>query len=149
MTLQIIAFAIAWWLGWYLLSRDWQRPVRLFAGLSLLEYAVALATDLLLGLASSAETIEFLLRLNRPVLILPTIYWLGALIFLLPEEHVLRRRLAPIAQGLFIGLGVAFFILGAITNWIYDYELMSWTFLGYLIIVIFGILNINLTKCTR
>ena len=141
MTLQIISFAIAWWLGWYLLARDWQRPVRLFAGLSLLEYAVALATDLLIGLAPSAETMDLLLRLNRPVLILPTIYWLGALIFLLPEAHPLRRLLAPVAQGLFIGLGVAFFILGAVTNWIFDYspDAMSWTALGYLIILLFGV----------
>ena len=112
LTIQVVSFAIAWWLGWYLLSRDWQRPVRLFAGLSLLEYGIALATDLLVRIAPSPELTDLLLRLNRPVLLLPTIYWLGALIFLLPDEHRLRRSLAPVAQPLFIGLGV-----GILSRW--------------------------------
>ena len=139
LTLQIVSFGVAWWLGWYLLSQAWARAARLFAGLSLLEYAVALLTDLLARGAPSPVVQDVLLRLNRPVLLLPILFWSGALLFLLPEEQLLRRRLAPIAPPLLVGLSAGFFLVGSLTNLIYDYDSLRWTWLGYLFIICLGV----------
>ncbi|MCB0019856.1 MAG: hypothetical protein KDE09_18830, partial [Anaerolineales bacterium] len=138
LTLQILSFGVAWWLGWYLLSQEWERAARLFAGLSLLEYAVALATDLLARQAPSAALLDLLLRLNRPVLLLPILFWLGTLLFLLPEENSLRRWLAPLARPGLIALAVFIFLAGSMTNLLYDYESLRWTVLGYAYIALVG-----------
>jgi putative effector of murein hydrolase LrgA (UPF0299 family) len=70
------AFAIAWWLGLYLLARDPRSALLLRAGLGLLAYALALAADLLWPALPVSAVLGFV----------PAILWAGAAIQLLPEQ---------------------------------------------------------------
>lgn len=76
------AFAIAWWLGLYLIARDPRSAPLRRAGLGLLAYAVALAGDLLRTVAPAGAP-------DAPVALaafLPAILWAGAAVRLLPES---------------------------------------------------------------
>jgi hypothetical protein len=76
-----IAFAIAWWLGLYLIARDPRSVLLRRAGLGLLVYALALAADLLRAVAPGAG----LLAPAVALAFLPAVLWIGAAIMLLPE----------------------------------------------------------------
>lgn len=80
LALTVVAFGIAWWLGLYLLARDPRSPLMLRAGLGLLAYALALATDHLAALFVAAPRGQAI-----ALAFLPAILWSGAAIRLLPE----------------------------------------------------------------
>lgn len=89
----VLAYGVALWLGLYLIGRDTRAPRLLLTGLGLLAYALALACDLLSGVAP--EGVRFVSERGQlPLLLLPALLWTGALIQLLPEETPTRDRLA-------------------------------------------------------
>ena len=85
---EIVAFALAWWLGLYLLSRDLTHLSLRFAGLGLMTYALGLAADILAVNTLGAELSSTLVQWGWPLLFLPALFWFGTLVFLLPEEEV-------------------------------------------------------------
>lgn len=87
-TLQTLVFGFVLWFSLYLLQRSTGRKL-LYTGLGLGAYALALAFDLLAALSSPSE--NFFLRLHWGVLILPAIFWTGAMIQLLPDENGQKR----------------------------------------------------------
>jgi hypothetical protein len=92
--LALLAFSFALWLGLYLLARDVVNPRLRWTGLGLVTYALAIACQTTasfpgLGSPPAAEPCKFLL-------LLPAIFWTGALIALLPETSCYRRILGRI-----------------------------------------------------
>ncbi|WP_129669547.1 hypothetical protein [Phytoactinopolyspora endophytica] len=82
--LTVGAFAVAWWLGLYLLGRDPRRPVMLRTGLGLAVYALALAFAPFDG--------EVPTHAHEVLAGLPALIWTGVLIALLPLDHPWRVR---------------------------------------------------------
>lgn len=91
----VIVFGLALWLGLYLIGRDPQSPRLLLTGLGLLAYALAVAGNLLASVAS-ADLTPVIQRLSWPLLMLPALFWTGALIYLLPEETPARQYLTKL-----------------------------------------------------
>lgn len=87
--LEVVVFAIATWLGAYLIGRDPQALLLRYSGWGLLAYAATLASGMLYTAASGA-TAHTLLRLQYALVILPALCWIAALLQLLPEW---RQRL--------------------------------------------------------
>ena len=75
---KLFFFSFTLWIGTYLLARNAQKSTIRFTGIGLLAYALALAIELLIG------------QLILVFLLLPAIFWIGASLYLLPEE--LPRR---------------------------------------------------------
>ena len=91
----LLTYGLALWLGLYLIGRDPRAPRLLLTGSGLLAYALVLAYDLLS--ATAPEDAGFVLeRARLPLLLLSALLWTGALIQLLPEETLLRYRLARV-----------------------------------------------------
>lgn len=100
--LELVAFSLAWWLGFYLLGRDLQNPQLRFTGLGLATYALALAADLLSQHTTDPDLATTLARWVWPLLFLPALFWFGSLVYLLPEETPFRQRFGPlVSRGLF------------------------------------------------
>jgi hypothetical protein len=120
MLIALIAFAIAWWLGLYLLARDARKPLLLRTGLGLLGYALALAVAVLQTDAS--EHWQAILARAQVVLVfLPALLWSGAALLLLPFpwrarlDRWWRRLLLPAS----LLLLVLFALLGALGGTLY------------------------------
>ncbi|MBI3957508.1 MAG: hypothetical protein HY328_01770 [Chloroflexi bacterium] len=119
MLLSLLAYALALWLGTFLLVRDGARPAPCLAGLGLIAYGLALAGTLLAG-QSSAETARLLVRFANPLFFLPAILWAGTLSHLLPEDAPWRELFVrgwnwalPFVLLIFYGLAVG-------TGWVFD-----------------------------
>jgi hypothetical protein len=88
----VVAFAVAWWLGLYLLARGGGRVVPCRAGLGLLGFALALPVDELWPTGP----------VHGLLLCLPAVLWTGVLVRLLPEpladtlDPWWRRVLLPV-----------------------------------------------------
>lgn len=82
--LEALVFAIAMWLGGYLIGRDPQAPLLRYTGLGLLAYALTLASGSLHAAADST-TASILLRLQYAFVVLPALFWIAALLQLLPD----------------------------------------------------------------
>ena len=91
--LEIVTYILALWLGLYLLGRDPTKPQLRYAGLGLTVYAFSVAAMTLASAAPSSAVALGLTRLHWLLLFMPAIFWLGAMIYLLPEETVARERL--------------------------------------------------------
>ncbi|RZS39059.1 hypothetical protein EV193_104270 [Herbihabitans rhizosphaerae] len=78
--MSVVVFALAWWLGLYLLARGPAKPVLCRAGVGLLGYAVAVAARELLDGA-------FADRVGLVLLAVPGVAWTGVVVRLLPGEH--------------------------------------------------------------
>lgn len=99
--LELVAFGLAWWLGLYLIGRDVSNPQLRFAGLGLVSYALALAFDILGSTAADPAITRNLIRWDWPLLFLPALFWFASLLYFLPEDAFVRRRLdSPISKGL-------------------------------------------------
>jgi len=92
LALELFAFALAWWLGLYLVARNPRRPLLRRAAAGLLAYALALAVAAFEGMAEPALA-PALARLHSALVALPALWWAGALILLLPEEAAYRQVL--------------------------------------------------------
>ncbi len=118
LTLQIITFGLALWLGLYLIRRNPGNNRLLLAGLGLAAYAAGLALDLLVRYAPEPSLAARLWDWQRPFLILPALFWLGLLILLARAERSWHDRLrrqprsagVVIAATIFFGLGLSFIL---------------------------------------
>lgn len=96
--LSVIAFGVAWWLGLYLLARDPAKPTLRRAGIGLLGYGLALATD---GLRPFGDDLggRLLAAGHAVALSLPAVLWTGVIVALLPDRPVAdlwwRRAVLP------------------------------------------------------
>ena len=103
-------YALALWLGLYLIGRDPRSPRLLLAGSGLLAYAFAVACNLLAD-AASPELAVVLTRVGWPLLLLPALCWTGALIRMLPEEVVFHECLSRAWNRFVLPLTVALLLL--------------------------------------
>lgn len=87
--IELFAFALALWLGLYLLAREGENPCLSRAGAGLVAYACTLA----LGLVLAVRITPILSGLYRFFLFVPALFWVGALLALWPDESVWRQRL--------------------------------------------------------
>jgi hypothetical protein len=84
-----LVFSIAWWLGLYLIGRNWQKATLLRAGLGLLAYGLALAC----AMFASVGSVPWLGPLYTFLIFLPVLCWSGALVPLLPLADERRERI--------------------------------------------------------
>ena len=87
--IELFGFALALWLGLYLLAREGGNPRLSRAGAGLVAYASTLALGLLLGVRIT----PVLAGLYRFSLFVPALFWVGALLALWPDESVWQKRL--------------------------------------------------------
>jgi len=80
--IQILVYSFTLWFGLYLLARDMQKPGLRYAGLGLMSYAFALALSILLRDNIQTSAWGYL-----PIM-LPTVFWMGATIYLVPDVPV-------------------------------------------------------------
>jgi hypothetical protein len=91
--IYILTFGFALWFGLYLLARNPAKPLLRYAGLGLMAYALSLAADMLSAYATGITTIAVLTLAQQFLVLLPAMFWTGALLHLLPEEAPLRASL--------------------------------------------------------
>ena len=119
MLLSLLAYALALWLGTFLLVRDGARPAPRLAGLGLIAYALALAATLLAAQGEGANA-RLLLRLANPLFFLPAILWAGTLSHLLPEDAPWRELFVRGWNWALPFVVVIFYGLAAGTGWVFD-----------------------------
>lgn len=107
---SVLTFAVAWWLGLYLLARDRTNPVLVLAGGGLLSYAAAIALDDMPWTGAIAEVLVWV----------PAVLWAVVLVRLLRDHRAARERGdAPgtvglaIVGGLLVALAVGLLLLGS------------------------------------
>src|SRR6266852_5649159 len=96
MPFAIFLFALVFWFGLYLISRDLTSPRLRFAGLGLVSYALGWACTILSPYTSTPALEVTLARVGWTLFALPACFWTGAIITLLPEDVPLRARLTRI-----------------------------------------------------
>ncbi|MGH2541281.1 MAG: hypothetical protein ACRDIB_00700 [Ardenticatenaceae bacterium] len=110
----IFLFGFTLWLGVYLLGRDPQQLRLRYTGLGLVFYAVGLAIELLIAFASTSTMALLLARIRWPLLFLPALLWIGALLDMVDEDRFpvrpmrrfWRASLLPLLVGIaLLGLG--------------------------------------------
>jgi hypothetical protein len=114
--LEVLAFAFVWWLGLYMISRDLRNPQLRYAGLGLAAYALGLALDSVSPFATTYELFAVLAPARWPFLFLPALFWIGALSYLLPEEHRWRHPFTAIWQYAILPAALIFWFLSISTN---------------------------------
>lgn len=90
--LQTILFFLTFWLGCYLIARDPGRLQLWLAGLGMLAFAVGVAITLLGQFAPSASLALTLYRLQRLFVVLPALFWLAAMVWLVPNRAAWYER---------------------------------------------------------
>jgi hypothetical protein len=91
--IYILTFGFALWFGLYLLARNPAKPLLRYAGLGLVAYALSLAADMLSVYATDIASIAALVLAQQFLVLLPAMFWTGALLQLLPEEAPVRAPL--------------------------------------------------------
>lgn len=114
--LELVSFALAWWLGLYLLSRDVGNGQLRNTGLGLAFYALGLASSTLAQQTTDPQLENSLARWGWPLLFLPAIFWFGTLYYLLPAGHSLRKRLDPVVAFGLIPLAFLLYLLAGGTD---------------------------------
>jgi hypothetical protein len=94
LTINTLTFSFALWLGLYLLARNPAKALLRYAGLGILAYALSLAAEILSENAPSITITALLLLMQQFLVLLPAVFWTGALLQLLPEAAPLRTPLA-------------------------------------------------------
>ena len=87
--IELFAFALALWLGLYLVAREGGDARLNRAGWGLVAYALALA----LGMVRLMRITPLVTVGYRFLLFVPALFWIGALLTMLPEDSALRPRL--------------------------------------------------------
>ena len=103
--LQTVLFFFTFWLGCYLIARDPGRLQLWLAGLGMLTFAAGTAATLLGTFAPSADLALTLYRLQRLFVVLPALFWLAAMIWLIPNRAAWEERYGR--QQLLLGLSLA------------------------------------------
>lgn len=108
--LAAIVFALALWLGLYLIARDPASRALRLAGIGLVAYAAVWGLDTLHALAPT----PWLGRVRWPFQCLPAICWAGAAVALLPEELAIRPRLERLWRSITLPLGALICLAGVV-----------------------------------
>ena len=108
--LAALVFALALWLGLYLIARDPANRALRLAGIGLVAYAAVWGLDTLHALAP----LPWLGRLRWPLQCLPALCWSGAAVALLPEELAIRPRLEQLWRYGLLPLGALICLAGAV-----------------------------------
>lgn len=117
MALQVLVFAAALWLGFYLLARDPAKSRLRWTGSGLVAYALAIAANLLESAGGAVVRGSGWQQLGQLLTILPALLWTGALLSFLPEGSALRRRLSPIWAFVWLpAVLVAFVVTGGVSR---------------------------------
>ena len=103
--LQTILFFLTFWLGCYLIARDPGRLQLWLAGAGMLTFACGTAATLLGAFAPSISLALTLYRLQRLCVVLPALFWLAAMIWLIPNRAAWVERYGR--QQLLLGLSMA------------------------------------------
>jgi hypothetical protein len=91
-----------------------------WAGLGLTTYALSLATDVLNLYAPTPALFQLIARLHWPLLFFPSLFWLGAIIHLLPAESFLRLHLNRLWSYGLLPAAILFYLLSVVilvTGW--------------------------------
>jgi hypothetical protein len=96
MVIAILLFALLFWFGLYLISRDLTSPRLRFAGLGLISFALGWACTILSSGTPMPALAVTLTRTGWALIVLPACFWTGVLIALLPEDVPFRARLSSI-----------------------------------------------------
>lgn len=121
LTLEILTYGLVLWLGLYLIARNPANPRLRYAGLGLVAYALSLASELLISYASTPGLALILNRLHWPMLFLPALFWLGAMVYLVPEETSIQTRLSRVRDDRLLLIAAPFYLLSASTDLIFDF----------------------------
>lgn len=111
--LDALVFGFALWLGCYLIGRDPGDPRLRLAGLGLVAYALAWGCDLVARGTGGAPG-AVLARVRWPLLFLPSLLWIGALLALLPEDDARRTGLLAAWRRGFVPVGGVLLFAGAL-----------------------------------
>lgn len=120
LVIEMITYGSALWLGLYLIGRDPNKPQLRYTGLGLVVYAFSVAAMSLAAVSPSTVAAAWLARLHWSLLFLPAIFWLGAMIYLLPEAGSARERLERVWQIGGSAMAVGLVGLGLTTPLIYE-----------------------------
>jgi hypothetical protein len=112
LTLAVVAFGVALWLGGYLLAGHGEKRLARLTGLGLVAYALAVAGEALSQVAPAALAMP-IARVHWLILFLPALLWSGVLVHLLPEESGLHARLTRAWRLGLLPLTVAGLLVGA------------------------------------
>ena len=122
LTLEIIIYSLALWLGLYLIGRNPAAPRLRYAGLGVVAYAFSLGTDILSGQAPTPDLALLLARLHWPSLFLPAIFWFIATLYLTPDRSKQQADLdGKWSYGLSVG-AILFYLLSVGTHLIFDFS---------------------------
>lgn len=116
-TLQVLTYAAALWLGLYLLARDPAKVRLRLTGLGLAAYALALATDLL-ETTSSAVPADGWQQAGQLLTLVSALTWTGALLSFLPETSTLRQRLWRLWTYAWMPVVLIVFVVASIFGWL-------------------------------
>jgi hypothetical protein len=120
MVFAILLFAVLFWFGLYLISRDLASSRLRFAGLGLVSYALGWACTILSPYSPTAALEVTLARVGRMLFALPACIWTGVLITLLPEDVLLRARLTRIWLYSFLPVTALWVLFSIGTSLVFD-----------------------------
>ena len=81
------------WLGLYLIGRDYRSLMLWLAGASQLAFGINLALYILDKFAPTIALAQFLVQWQIVFMLLSVILWIGLLVSVAPREHAWRRRM--------------------------------------------------------
>ena len=106
--LSVLVFALAWWMGLYLLSRDPRKPVLVLAAFGLCGFAVVVGLDAVRTVGGGYA--EALSRIEIYLAAVPAIAWFAVLLELARPPDAERSRAREITLTAVVAMTV---LLGA------------------------------------
>jgi hypothetical protein len=109
--LSALVFALAWWMGLYLLSRDPRKPVLVLAAIGLCGFAMVVALDAVRGLGTGYS--EAFSRFEIYLVAVPAIAWFAVVLELARPADTERGHARElmltglVAAGILLGAGLA------------------------------------------
>ncbi|MCW1957734.1 MAG: hypothetical protein KIH64_004150 [Mycobacterium sp.] len=107
--LSALVFALAWWMGLYLISRDPRKPVLVLAAVGLCGFALVVALDAVRGIGTGYS--EALSRIEIYLVALPAIAWFAVLLELARPPDAERDHTREL---ILTGLVASAVLLGAV-----------------------------------
>ncbi|KAA3659456.1 MAG: hypothetical protein DWQ04_22280 [Chloroflexi bacterium] len=140
LTFILILSSSLFWLGLYLIGRDFRSPMLWMAGASQLSYSINLVLNVLDKYAPSVSLARTLENWQIVFTLLPILCWIGLLVAVAPREHAWRRRMLRnravmhllIVGTIFFAVGIALLQLGIST----PVRLVVWQLLAVNLLVL-------------
>ena len=107
--LSALVFALAWWMGLYLLSRDPRKPVLVLAAIGLCGFAIVVALDAVRTVGAGHA--EMLSRVEVYLVAVPAIAWFAVVLELARPAETSRARAREMAL---TAIAAAAVLLGAV-----------------------------------